>query len=420
MQHRCQLAWSSDLANYDVNHDGVVDAAEWSPDPRVRDVNGNGYLDPEDLIAAFSCRDRFNETLGVASWPGGVLHGTNGAAGVSNTGGAYPHDISGWNFYRNSSDPATADAAYTHADDQMTAILSTCPKCMTLPVKAGAEALDFTDTLARAWLFAGPEGAAVITSVTADLGYSTFMHSVIAYLHSRGVVMVEASNDFDSTDHQGGMFWPHVIPGNGVVPTANGTGWVSSNFTSWGTHNMFSVAGAATTSQSTAELGGLFGLLLSWSMNSPSAGDLLSTGGTDLVPVTREGYVFAWRTAGGAAQNNQWWRTDRDEDNSDRYATHTRPPGVARDIHWRRGDGILTFTAPGDVWYSGTVRRYRVSFTTAAGITTVSLPPGGAAGTVMQVSVPEGTRAVTIQAIGTTGLLGLPVRAPRSIPADPR
>ncbi len=35
--------------------------------------------------------------------------------------------------------------------------------------------------------------------------------------------MVEASNDFDSTDHQGGMFWPDVIPGNGVVATQDGT-----------------------------------------------------------------------------------------------------------------------------------------------------------------------------------------------------
>ncbi|MHB8339733.1 MAG: S8/S53 family peptidase [Mycobacteriales bacterium] len=268
----CQPAWSANPANYDIDHDGVINSAEWAHDPRVRDVNGNGYIDPEDLIAAFSCYDRYTETLGVASWPGGVLHCSNGAADISNTGGSYPHDISGWNFYRNNNDPATADAAYTHADDQMTGILSTCPKCMILPVKAGAEAMDFTDTLAKAWLFAGYERASVITSVTADLGFSSYMHQAIDYLHRQGVVMVEASNDFDSTDHQGGMFWPHVIPGNGVVPNAKGTAWVRSNFTSWGTHNMFSVAGATTTSQCTAELGGLFGLLLSYGQQAYASG----------------------------------------------------------------------------------------------------------------------------------------------------
>lgn len=113
----------------------------------------------------------------------------------------------------------------------------------------------------------------------------------------------------------------------------------------------------------------------------------LSTGTTDLVLITREGYVFAWRTAGPVAQNNQWWRTGHDEYNSDRFGAHTRPPGVARDIRWHHGQDQVTFTAPGDIWYSGTVGSHLVSFTGPAGTTTVSLPPGGAAGTVMQVTL---------------------------------
>ena len=98
-----------------------------------------------------------------------------------------------------------------------------CPGCTILPVKAGDEALDPTDNLAKAWQFAADEGAKVIVSVTADLGYSPFARQVLDELHTKGVVVVEASNDFDSTDHQGGMFWPYVIPGNGAVPTADGT-----------------------------------------------------------------------------------------------------------------------------------------------------------------------------------------------------
>ena len=86
---------------------------------------------------------------------------------------------------------------------------------MILPIRAGNEALDRTEDLAKAWLFAGDSGASVIVSVTADLGYSSFMREAVEYLERKGVAMVEASNDFDSTDHQGGMFWPYVIPGNG-------------------------------------------------------------------------------------------------------------------------------------------------------------------------------------------------------------
>ena len=93
--------------------------------------------------------------------------------------------------------------------------------------------------------------------------------------------MVEASNDFDSTDHQGGMFWPHVIPGNGLVANTHGldiipnsaalqnalttTYRARSGFTSWGTHNMFSAATrAATTSESTPTVGGVMALVLSY------------------------------------------------------------------------------------------------------------------------------------------------------------
>ncbi len=268
----CHLAWSSNAANYDPNGSGVINAAQWANDPRVPRVNGTNYVNPEDLIYAFSCYDRFNETLGTPSWPGGVLHCTNGAAGVSNSGGPYPHDISGWNFYRGGNDPATSDAAYTHSDDQMLAILSTCPKCMIMPVKAGAEALDMTNALAKAWLFACQSGASVVDSVTADIGYSSLMRQVVSYCERRGVAMVEASNDFDSTDHQGGMYWPHVIPGNGAVPDPAGTAWVRSDFTSWGTHNFLTVAGSSTTSQSTAEMGGLVGLLMSWGRIEYQAG----------------------------------------------------------------------------------------------------------------------------------------------------
>src|SRR4029078_4130346 len=97
-----------------------------------------------------------------------------------------------------------------------------CPKCMILPVKAGAEALDRTDDLAQAWLYAADMKADVIVSVTADLGYSSFMRQAVEDCWRKGIVLVEASNDFDSTDHQGGMFWPHVLPGNSVVANSEG------------------------------------------------------------------------------------------------------------------------------------------------------------------------------------------------------
>ncbi len=247
----CHTVYSTDEADYDILHTGTVDAADWANDPRVPRANGTSYVNPEDLVATF-CGAGYRPPVDPAT--------------------GLRCDVSGWNFFRNGPDAATADAAYPHSDGQMQNLLAQCPQCTIMPVKAGQESLDPTQDLAQAWLFACESGASVIDSVTADLGYSTFMRQVISYCERKGVVMVESSNDFDSTDHQGGMYWPHVVPGNGVVADPAGTAWVRSNMTSWGTHNVVSVPGQSSTSGSTSALGGLFGLLLSWGRKAYASG----------------------------------------------------------------------------------------------------------------------------------------------------
>ena len=239
------------------NGDGWFNAPDYAE--MVADHNANGIIDAEDLIAEFS-------------------------DGIDNDGNGYIDDISGWDFYNDQNNPSTYDTTYTHANSQMmqaAAITNNnylgaglCPRCMIMPVKAGAEALDRTDDLAQAWLFAADAGADIIVSTTADLGYSTFMAEAIDYITRRGVVIVESSNDFDSTDHQGGMFHAHVLPGNGLVPNlASVTGKLArltttfrerSSITSWGTHNMFSVPNhGGTTSESTPTVGGMLAMVKS-------------------------------------------------------------------------------------------------------------------------------------------------------------
>ncbi|HLG93105.1 MAG TPA: S8 family serine peptidase, partial [Acidimicrobiales bacterium] len=283
----CVTRHSDRLSDYDLNHDGVLDAADYASDPRVHDVNGNGVIDPEDVIAAFSCYDERTETIGKATWPGGHLHCSNGAAGVDNDHDGYPHDISGWDFYDGQNDPATVDGAYGHANDQMRQAAAQtnngllgagiCPRCTILPVKAGAEAIDGPVQLAEAWMYAADAGASVIVSVTADAAHSSVLADALRYVESKGVVVVESSNDFDSVDHQGGMYWPGVLPGNSLVAnTAGVSGAAAANSrtttfrarsdeTSWGPHNVFSVpTQGGSTSEATPTLGAVVALLLSW------------------------------------------------------------------------------------------------------------------------------------------------------------
>ena len=224
----------------------------------TRDANGNGLVDPEDVIVRFQ----------------------DGRDGDRN---GYTDDISGWDTYHDQNDPATYDATYNHANSQMRRAAgetdnglhsaSMCPGCTLIPVKAGAEALDRTDDLAEAWLYAADAGADVIVSVTADLGYSSLMRQTVEKLWRRGVVMVEASNDFDSTDHQGGMFHPFVVPANSIVAnTAGLTGGAANALTttyraragktSWGTKNFLSVASQdGSTSAANPMHGGAYALV---------------------------------------------------------------------------------------------------------------------------------------------------------------
>jgi FG-GAP-like repeat/Subtilase family len=250
------------------NGDGTLSALDFADTP---DANKNGVVDPEDIIVRFS-------------------------DGKDDDGNGYVDDISGWDFYDDQNDPATVDSAYGHANWQQKQAaaegnngvgeIGVCPRCMIMPVKAGAEALDRTDDLAQAWLYAADMKADVIVSVTADLGYSTFMRQAVEDIWKRGVVMVEASNDFDSLDHQGGMFWPHVLPGNGMVANSHGvagpaanaltkTYRVRSGLTSWGTHNMFTAATTGgSTSESTPTVGGVMALVLAYGKDAAEQGKI--------------------------------------------------------------------------------------------------------------------------------------------------
>src|SRR6185436_411836 len=94
-------------------------------------------------------------------------------------------------------------------------------------------------------------------------------------------------------------YWPHAIAGNGVVKENEGgvpvipgcpsgfpfcpdpdsttrTFRQRSGQTSWGTRNMVSVAGTTSTSASTGTLGGVLGLLQSWSRTAAELGYVTS------------------------------------------------------------------------------------------------------------------------------------------------
>jgi hypothetical protein len=146
-----------------------------------------------------------------------------------------------------------------------------------------------------------------------------------------------------------------------------------------------------------------------WTILSPSAGDLDGDGDVELAASTREGWLFVWSTPGLSAANVEWWHTQHDEWHTGRYGTDTRPPGVVRSVSWTAGTTTLTFVAPGDDWYAGSVSSYRVTCVPSCGSITVS--PSGPAGTTETVTVLPGTSGVMIQAVDDAGNEATPVLA---------
>ena len=277
---------SGDL--WDMNGDGVFNVEDYVNDPRVLAgvaaapkspaggpflhhvcsgvLPGHSDITPEDLIVAF----------GHCQVQSGVLGSCPAGGRFDNDNNGYPGDINGWNFNRDTNDPQTEQSIYGHFNGESGQLvgegnnnnsgIGLCPLCRYVPIKAGDEAIDRTDRVAEAIVFAADTGVDVMDVTDASLGLSPVVAAATDYAYHKGMVMTWASNDFESADHTDGMFYPHVWPGNSLtgdhstrgsgtcnVPPTSSTDafcpWVPSNttfrsrssLTSYGPHSLFSV-----------------------------------------------------------------------------------------------------------------------------------------------------------------------------------
>lgn len=297
---------------YDKDGDGVVTVDDYKDDPRIRrpllhEATAGG-ITPEDLIVAFS-------------------------DGKDSDGNGYVDDISGWNFHRDTNDPQTDQSVYSHANSESAALAGEadngyggagmCPKCRLLSIKIGDEAIDRPDRVAEGLAFAVDSGAKVVALVVASLGQSTSMRKAVEYAHSKGTVVVWASNDFESADHTEGMRFPHVWPGNGVVSDQSNrlnqslpndllatTFRSRSSVTSYGSHALFSVASDnGSTSQSVPITAGVAALVHSAGVdagNPLSAEEVFQVVRSTASPITQTPCAGCFPAAPGTDWNIQY------------------------------------------------------------------------------------------------------------------
>src|SRR5215470_14889610 len=196
---------------YDLNDDGVFDVTDYANDARVTDANGNGLLDPQDLIRAFS-------------------------NGTDDDGNGYVDDIAGWNFLDDDNDPfdevsyghGTGEAEDSTAEADNGGALGTCPNCMVLPVRVGDSFVADSNNFAQGVVFAVDSGAHIVQEALGAVNNTSFARAAIEYAWSQDVPIIASAADEESFHHNVPAANRHTITVNSVTRFASLSGFSMS------------------------------------------------------------------------------------------------------------------------------------------------------------------------------------------------
>ena len=257
---------------YDRNGDGLFNIADYladgthAQDSRVTDQNGNGVIDPEDLIFIFS----------------------DGADADDN---GYVDDISGWDFFEDDNDPLD-EVRYGHGSGESrdsgaeanngTGGVGTCPNCLLLEVRVGDSFVTEVNHFAQGVVFAVDSGARVVQEALGTLNHSTFGQEAVNYAFRNGVVVIASAADEEAEHHNYPANYDHTVQVNSVTKFADLAGFTQSppsylylnGCTNYGAHIALSVPSSSCSSEATGRSAGMAGLVVSAALNAIDRGML--------------------------------------------------------------------------------------------------------------------------------------------------
>jgi hypothetical protein len=255
-------------ATWDANGDGVLNVDDYAADTRVSDLNGNGILDPEDLIWVFSDGEDDDE---------------NG----------YTDDICGWDFLEDDNDPwdesddghGTAGGIWSAGEaDNGSGIPGTCPNAMLLPVRVGDSFVADVNDFAQGVVFAVDSGAWVVQEALVGVNNTPFAQEAIDYAYSRGVAVVASAGVGGSAQQNYPAACEHAIQVNAVERYgemgSSGEEQFPPSFlylggeTNYGARNIVSAPSDGHSSGATARLAGIAGLIYSAAENEVQRGEM--------------------------------------------------------------------------------------------------------------------------------------------------
>jgi subtilase family protein len=248
---------------YDLDDDGVFTAADYANDARVGDRNGNGVIDPQDLIRAFS-------------------------DGTDADGNGYVDDVAGWNFLDDDNDPfdevayghGTGEARDSTAEADDGGDLGTCPSCMVLPIRVGDSFIADSNLFAQAVVFAVDSGVQVIQEALGTVNNSSSARAAIDYAYANDVPVVASAADEESYHHN----WPaanrHTITVNSVTRADDIAGLqltppsflFLNGCTNYGGNMAVAISSSSCSSEATGRGAGIAGLLIAAALDRVDAG----------------------------------------------------------------------------------------------------------------------------------------------------
>jgi len=259
------------ISGYDRNGDGVFNVKDYladmthPQDSRVSDQNGNGIIDPQDLIRIFS-------------------------DATDSDANGYIDDIAGWDFHEEDND-AFDDVDYGHgtgeARDSTAEVnnggdVGTAPNATFIPVKVSDSFVSDVNDFARGVVFAVDSGAAVIQEANGSLDNTPFAQDAINYAWAKGVPVIASAADEESYHHNYPSNYNHTIPVNSVRAqdgtfVQDKTYLLLNGCTNYGGHNVHvAIPSNSCSSEATGRGSGMAALIVAQARNLIDRGQLTS------------------------------------------------------------------------------------------------------------------------------------------------
>ncbi len=249
---------TGDLAGFDCNGDGAFDLYDYevskhtSAGKDLIDANGNGVLDPGDLIQLYS-------------------------DGKDDDGNGFVDDICGWDFFKDDNDPYD-DTRYGHgtgeANDSTGEAnngiggLGGCPKCHFIPLRVGDSFIVDSNDFGQAVVYAVDNGVSVIQEALGAVNQSNLSRAAIEYAYGKGVAVIASAADENSRHHNMPGTASHTIPvhaieKDGESPQSSSTFLAYHPCSNYGGQIILSASGTGCASEATGRSSGIAGLIYS-------------------------------------------------------------------------------------------------------------------------------------------------------------